>query len=322
MSSVRSKLCLCFLCLTVLCLLPGLAVAEQSAGGEEGYYILANGKPGAIHVGADESEEDGYFVTYTGDYTGAGEVASYSTAMKDGALQPVFAELPFAKVVISFKDGRMLVEPAPGFEPNPEGATGGDADSILGEYAKLAPPASGVSPEYDAAQARMEKTWAALQEAAASGEALEDARIDDGWWRTAHRNGFVFKAVITSWYAAEDLPPAALNTDSTLSLEKAYALVTEDRVKWLEVLVRQARDADYVPALSGKIYEPKPEYWFFKPEGWSLTELALCENTEIEDLVEQVTSAYEKSGGEGVTVTGRLSGSGYLAGEPTVTYGE
>jgi hypothetical protein len=302
------------------CLLPGLAAAERYAG-EEGYYILSNGKPGAIHVEADESEEDGYyFITYTGDYTGAEKVSSPSTATKDGALQPVFAELPLAKVVISFKDGRMMVEPAPGFKPNPQGATGGDADSILGQYTKLAPPAPGASPEFDAAQAHMEKTWAALQEAAAPGEALEDARIDDGWWRTAHINSFVFKAVITSWYAVGDLPPTALNKDFTLSLEKAYTLVTEDRVKWLEVLIKQARDADYVPGLHGKIYETKPEHWFFKPEGWSLTELPLCEDTELEDLMEQITSAYEKDGGEGVTVTGRLNGSGYLASDRTVTY--
>jgi hypothetical protein len=160
------------------CLLPGLAAAERHAG-EEGYYILSNGKPGAIHLEADESEEGYCFITYTGDYTAAEQVSSLSAAAKDGALRPVFADLPFAKVVISFKDGLMLVEAAPGFEPNPQGATGSDANSILGQYAKLAPPAPGASPEFDAAQALMEKTWAELQEAAASVEPLEDARIDD-----------------------------------------------------------------------------------------------------------------------------------------------
>jgi hypothetical protein len=97
-------------------------------------------------------------------------------------------------------------------------------------------------------------------------------------------------------------------------------LVTTDRVKWLEVLIKQSRDADYVPGLRKKIYETKPEHWFFKPEGWSLTELPLCENSELEDLMEQITSAYEKDGSEGVTVTGRLNGSGYLASDRTVTY--
>jgi hypothetical protein len=119
-----------------------------------------------------------------------------------------------------------------------------------------------------------------------------------------------------------DLPPAALNKDYTLSLEKAYALVAQDRVKRLEELIKQARDADYVPSLRGKIYETKPEHWFFKPEGWSLAELPVCESAELEDLTEQIKSAYEKDGGKGVTVTGRLIGSGYLAGDRTVTYSE
>jgi hypothetical protein len=164
-------------------------------------------------------------------------------------------------------------------------------------------------PEFAAADKHLNTAWKALgQVAGADGmKKYKEAQAD---WSGAARQENV-AAMLAS--RNKDRIPAAALKGGKVNKDLAYAVVTEDRALWLDEIVKQEKDANYLPALSGRLYwghNPAGGYLGFTPNGW-WTELLLCYAWAELPILEEARKALDDSS-EGVihaAVKGRFTPS-------------
>ncbi len=81
------------------------------------------------------------------------------------------------------------------------------------------------------------------------------------------------------------IPDEALK-DGKVDKVLAYAVVTEERARWLDELAKQEKDATYLPEFAGRLAwgrNPVGGYLAFTPDGW-WTEFLLCYSISVEEI--------------------------------------
>ena len=167
-------------------------------------------------------------------------------------------------------------------------------------------------PEFAAADKHLNATWKTLGQVA-DAENMKEYKDSQAHWASVSRQESV--AALLAPQNKDRIPaiPAAVLKDGKVNKDLAYAVVTEERALWLDEIVKQEKDADYLPALSGRLYwgrNPAGGYLRFIPNGW-WTELLLCYTFVELPNVEGAKEALNNSS-EGVihaTVKGRFTAS-------------
>ena len=165
-------------------------------------------------------------------------------------------------------------------------------------------------PEFAVAEKHMDAAWKALGQVA-DAKNMKEYMAWQKNWVDQERQASVAAMLTTKKDKA--IIPKGASKDSQVHKDLAYAVVTEERALWLDELVRQEKDANYLPEFTGRLSwgrNPVGSYLAFTPDGW-WTSLLLCYAMSIDDIP---SAAHAKevleSSSEGVVpvaVKGRLT---------------
>jgi hypothetical protein len=162
-------------------------------------------------------------------------------------------------------------------------------------------------PEFAAAEKHLNAAWKTLKQVSDAQNMKEYQKWQKNWISDTRRESAA--GILASKNA--NLIPAAALKDGKVNKDLAYAVVTEERALWLDELVKQEKDTDYLPTFSGRLSwgrNPAGGYLSFNPDGW-WTELLICYAWAELPFVDQAKETLDNSseGVAPVTVKGRLT---------------
>jgi hypothetical protein len=161
-------------------------------------------------------------------------------------------------------------------------------------------------PEFAAAEKRLNTAWKTLGEVADAQNMKEYKEWQQDWVGDTRQESVA--GMIAS--KNKDLVPGAALKDGKVNKDLAYAVVTEERALWIGEIVKQEKDAGYLPEFPGRLRwgkNPAGAYLAFVPDGW-WTELLLCYGWAEISFAEGLKEALDSSSGVlSVTVKGRLT---------------
>jgi uncharacterized protein YecT (DUF1311 family) len=163
-------------------------------------------------------------------------------------------------------------------------------------------------PEFAAADKRLNAAWKTLGQVA-NAQNMKEYKEWQQIWAGETRQESVAGMIASR---NKDLVPTAALKGGKVNKDLAYAVVTEERALWIGEIVKQEKDADYLPEFPGRLRwgrNPAGACLAFTPDGW-WTELLLCYGWVELPFVEGLKEALDSSS-EGVlsavTVKGRLT---------------
>jgi hypothetical protein len=163
-------------------------------------------------------------------------------------------------------------------------------------------------PEFAAADKRMNAAWKALGQAA-DAERMKKYKLWQANWSDGTRQNLVAGMVASK---NKDLIPSAAMKGGKVDRDLAFAVVTDERARWIEELARREEDPAYLSEFTGRLYwgrNPAGGYLAFVPDGW-WTELVLCYGWVDLPFVEGLKKALDNSPDavvSGVVVKGWLT---------------
>jgi hypothetical protein len=133
-------------------------------------------------------------------------------------------------------------------------------------------------PEFAAAEKHLNAAWATLKQVSDAQNMQEYKKWQTNWISDTRQESVAGMLAAMKSEEHKDFIPAAALKGGKVNKDLAYAVVTEERALWLDELVKQEKDADYLPEFSGRFawgHNPAGGYLVFTPDGW-WTELLLC----------------------------------------------
>lgn len=139
------------------------------------------------------------------------------------------------------------------------------------------------SPEFAAAEKHLNAAWTTLGQTANTKQ-MEEYKVWQKNWLGDTRQESV--AAMLAMKGGKALIPDEALKDGKVNKDLAYAVVTEERARWLDELTKQEKDATYLPEFAGRLAwgrNPVGGYLAFTPDGW-WTEFLLCYSIAVEEI--------------------------------------